>query len=160
MIQGSTSGEDALFFLVIAALAACGVWASIRWLLSGPVSPDPWDEQVGVEVSKEETLPLCHRCLLPHDPSVDFCSNCGVAVGQYTNWLPYPYLFSIGHTVRIGTTGDFKHSPLTVGGFLALGLANYSLFFPVYWFVFLRNLFHQSPAQPPEAPASPLSPGL
>jgi hypothetical protein len=151
IIQASTTGEDALFLLAVAVLAGCGVWAVIRRLLSGPVSPDPWDEQVAVEVSSEEATPLCHRCLLPHHPNVDFCSDCGAAVGQYTNWLPFPYLFSVGHLLRIGTAGDFKHSPLTIGGFLMLGLAEYSLFFPVYWVVFLRNLFHQPSTQPPES---------
>jgi len=157
--QRATSPEWTIGFLGVIALAGYGIWGFVRWLLSGPVSPDPWDEQVTAEVAKEEATPLCHRCLLPHEVSADFCSHCGATVGQYTNWLPYPYLFSVGHTLRIGTIGNFRHSPLTIGGFLLLGLAEYALFSPIYWFVFLRNLSRQPSAQPSESPLPPSPPG-
>jgi hypothetical protein len=61
-------------------------------------------------------------------------------VGQYTNWLPFPYLFSVGHALRIGTSGEFRRSPLTVIGFMLFGLAEYALFVPIYWIVFLHKL--------------------
>jgi hypothetical protein len=68
--------------------------------------------------------------------------------------LPFPYLFSIGHTLRIGTDGRFKRSPLTITGFLLVGLAEYALFAPVYWFVFLKRLLHPPPADPPNQPSA------
>jgi hypothetical protein len=73
---------------------------------------------------------------------VDFCSACGAAVGRYTNWLPYPYLFSVGHVLRIGTSGDFKQSALTITGFLFLGLVEYTVFAPIYWFMLARGINH------------------
>lgn len=138
--HGSNTPETQVGMVVVVALCCCGIWAFIRWLLGGPESPDPWDETVTAEIEKESATPLCHRCLMPHDSSADFCPECGATVGAYTNWLPYPYLFSIGHTLRIGTNGDFKRSPLTVIGFFAFSLAEYSLFAPIYWAIFLLNL--------------------
>src|SRR2546425_9247349 len=121
--RGASNPEMTLGFLAICALAGYGIYPLIRWLLSGPSAPEPWGADIAAEIAKEEAIPLCHRCLSPHDPLADFCSNCGAPVGQYTNWLPYPYLFSIGHTLRMGTTGEFKHSPLTILGFILLELA-------------------------------------
>src|SRR5438046_7299792 len=103
--------------LAIAILLCVGLWRLIRWLFSGHPPPDPWSEEVAAEIAKDDAVPLCHRCLAPHDSQVDFCPECGAPVGSYTNWLPYPCLFSIGHTLRIGSSGDFRRSPLTIAGF-------------------------------------------
>jgi hypothetical protein len=100
--------------LGITILLCLGLWRFIRWLFSGPPRPDPWSDEVAAEIAKDDAVPLCHRCLAPHDSSVNFCPDCGAPVGAYTNWLPYPYLFSIGHTLRIGASGDFRRSPLTI----------------------------------------------
>ena len=97
--------------LGIVILLCLGLWMLIRWLFSGPQRPDPWSDEVAAEIAKDDAVPLCHRCLAPHDSRVDFCPDCGAPVGAYTNWLPYPYLFSIGHTLRIGASGDFRRSP-------------------------------------------------
>ena len=137
------SPELTVGFLGIAALSCLGIWAAVRWLLRGPVRPDPWDEQIAAQIARDETTALCHRCLCPHDSSIDFCPECGAAVGQYTNWLPFPYLFSLGHTLRIGTTGEFRHSRLIICGFMLLGLAEYMMLAPVYWLMFFRNLSRQ-----------------
>src|SRR5258706_13395673 len=95
---------------VVLGMAGYGFWALIRWVLNSPVRPDPWDDQVAGEIAKDDATPLCHRCLAPHDPLANFCPDCGAPVGEYTNLLPYPYVFSIGHTLRIGTVGEFKRS--------------------------------------------------
>ena len=118
-----------------------------RWFQTPP-PPDPWDEQINAELAKDEAVPLCHHCLTPHSEAEDFCPACGAAVGQYTNWLPFPQLFSIGHALRIGTFGTFKRSPLTVLGFWLLGLAEYMFFAPLYWFMLVKNRLHKSPPDP------------
>ena len=152
--QAKSDPELSIRILAVAALACYGAWALRQWVLKGPTPPDPWDETIASEIEKDEAIPLCHRCLTPYDSSTDFCSKCGTTVGQYTNWLPYPYLFSVGHTLRIGTSGDFNRSLLTVFGFFLFSLAEYALFAPVYWVVFLSKLLqprpqNTSPDQPP-----------
>jgi len=144
-------GELTVGLIGLVAVAACGIWGLARWLVSGPASPEPWDDQIAAAVEGENALPLCHLCLTQQNGSADFCSECGAPVGQYTNWLPYPYLFSIGHTLRIGTTENFKRSPLIILGFILFALAEYMLFAPVYWFLFLRNLFRQRRLPPSES---------
>ena len=138
--------------LGIAILLCLVLWRLFRWLFSGPPQPDPWSEEVAAEIAKDDAVPLCHRCLAPHDSQVDFCPDCGAAVGPYTNLLPYPYLFSIGHTLRIGTSGDFRRSPLTIVGFFCLGIVEYALFAPVYWFMLLKGLSAHGPSGPPSDP--------
>lgn len=129
----------------VAGLCCYGIWVLLRRLLTGPTSPDPWDETVAAEIEKDGVMPLCHRCLTPHDSSANFCPACGAAVGQYTNWLPYPYVFSVGHTLRIGTSGEFKRSPLTIIGFFVFSLLEYTLFAPIYWVMFLLTLRKSRP---------------
>ena len=135
--------------LGLTLLCCAAIWSFFRWFLTGPTLPDPWDEQVTREMESGETRPICHRCLMPHDAGDDFCHECGAPVGDYTNLLPFPYLFSIGHTLRIGTAGDFRRSPLTVAGFILLGIAEYALFAPVYWGMFLWRQFHPQAPPPP-----------
>jgi len=141
----SSYADPALLIGFVAALVlfGFGVWRFIQWMVKGPSRPDPWDEDVAAEVAKDETPALCHRCLAPHHSLADFCPECGAPVGTYTNWLPYPYLFSIGYTLRVGTSGDFKRSPLSILGFFLLSLVEYSIFAPIYWFMFLKSLFRR-----------------
>ena len=126
--------------LGVSVLLGYATWALARWFLSSPTKPDPWDEQVSAELADGECEPLCHRCLSSHAPLANFCPKCGAAVGTYTNWLPFPYLFSIGHTLRIGTSESFNRSPLTIIGFFLLSIAEYTLLAPVYWIALIRNL--------------------
>ncbi len=144
--------------LAITIVLCIGLWMLIRWLFSGSPRPDPWSDDVAAEIAKDDAVPLCHRCLAPHDSWVDFCPDCGAPVGPYTNWLPYPYLFSIGHTLRIGASGDFRRSPLTIAGFLCLGIAEYALFAPIYWIVLLKGLSVRGQSKPPSAPPPGESP--
>jgi hypothetical protein len=109
---------------------------------------------VAEDVEKDEAMPLCHRCLSPHDPLRNFCAQCGAPVGEYTNWLPYPYLFSIGHTMRIGTAGEYRRSAFIIFGFFLLAFAEYAFFAPVYWFIFVRRLRRPEPPITPATPAS------
>jgi hypothetical protein len=146
--------------MMVAALAIVGllgiaVWRFVLWLIRAKPTPDPWDETIAAEIEKDDATPLCHHCLCPHSEATDFCAECGTPVGQYTNWLPFPQLFSIGHMLRAGTSGDFKRTPFTILGFLLFSLAEYMLFVPIYWIVFLRKVFqHPSVQTPPEPPPS------
>jgi len=145
--NGVQSPESITAIWALLGLGACGIWLLIRWLKDGPVTPDPWDHDVTEALQKEEASPLCHRCLSPHDDRANFCATCGAPVGAYTNWLPYPYLFSIGHTMRIGTSGEFRRSPLTIVGFFLFALAEYTIFAPVYWLMFIRGLRRSLPTE-------------
>ncbi len=136
----ATEPELMVGFLAIVGLAGCAIWAIVRSLQKAPVSPDPWNESVSAEIETENAKPLCHRCLEPHDSRIDFCPTCGASVGQYTNWLPYPYLFSLGHMLRVGTSGEFKKTAFNVIGFIFLGFAEYLFFAPIYWLVLFLKL--------------------
>ncbi|HKI68058.1 MAG TPA: zinc ribbon domain-containing protein [Verrucomicrobiae bacterium] len=136
----------AVGFIGLIVLMIAGVWAFMRWVLSGPERPDPWGEEVSAEISGGDATPICHRCFTPHKPFAHFCPNCGTPVGPYTNLMPFPYVFSVGHVLRLGTDGAFRRSLLTVAGFILIAIAEYALFAPVYWFMFFRKQFllHQS----------------
>jgi hypothetical protein len=131
--------------LGLVVLSVCAIWGFLHWLFDGPRSPDPWDSEIAAELDAGNCTPICHHCLTPHDPSTNFCPNCGAAVGEYTNLLPYIYLFSIGHALRVGTSEKFRRSPLTIAGFFFFAIAEYALFAPVYWFKFLKNLRQPAP---------------
>jgi hypothetical protein len=156
--SGNSEPEKLVGVLAVVGLLAFALWRGVRWLLQAQPSPDPWDAEVAADLAKEEAVPLCHHCLTPHSDATNFCPACGAAVGQYTNWLPYPQLFSIGHVLRIGTFGHFKRSPLTIIGFWFFGLAEYALFAPIYWFMLLRNnLDKDQPALPADHSSGEIS---
>lgn len=144
-------------YLVVFVLGAYCFVSFVIWLLKGPRQPDPWDEQTAVDLAEGNCTPVCHRCLTPHEPLVNFCPECGAPVGEYTNLLPFPRLFSVGHTLRIGTSGGFKRSPLIVGGFILLSIAEYAIFAPVYWFMLFRNISKQRHVEAPSGPEPPIS---
>lgn len=159
-ITPNAQGRETLVaVLAIVGLLGVAVWRLVRWLIQAKPTPDPWDETIAAEIAKDDATPLCHHCLCPHSDSTDFCPECGTPVGQYTNWLPFPQLFSIGHVLRTGTSGEFKRTPLTILGFMLFSFAEYMLFAPIYWIVFLRKMFrHPSIETPPEQPpATPVT---
>ena len=149
--SGASDPEKLVAVLAIFGLLSVAVWKWAKRLIQSRPPPDPWDETIAAEVANDEAVPLCHRCLAPHGSSADFCPGCGTPVGQYTNWLPYPQLFSVGHVLRAGTNGDFKRTPLTILGFMLFSLVEYTLFVPIYWIVFLRKIFG------PQPPSNPLA---
>jgi hypothetical protein len=149
------SPEGLVALLAIVTMVAISGWRLLSRWSNTPPTPDPWDAEMGAGRATAEAAPLCHQCLQPHTDGLDFCPACGAPVGQYTNYLPFPYLFSVGHALRVGTSGTFRRSKLTVAGFLVFSLLEYVIFAPVYWFIFLRRL--GKPASPPagEPPPSP-----
>jgi len=146
--QGPSNPETIVGLVAILGLAAAGIWLILRRLVNRPATPDPWDEQTARDMARDDAVPLCHRCLTPHADATDFCPECGAPVGQYTNWLPFPYLFSVGHALRLGTSGEFKRSKLTVIGFFVFALVEYAVFAPIYWIVFLCRLRKPRPTHP------------
>ncbi|MCW5553689.1 MAG: hypothetical protein KIS67_16210 [Verrucomicrobiae bacterium] len=151
-----TDPEMQVAILVLVVLAAAGVMGLIGWVRRAAVAPEPWDANVAAELAREDAVPICHRCLTPHHAMSYFCPECGAPVGAYTNCMPFLYLFSIGHTLRIGTSGEFRRSPLTVAFFFLLGLAQYTLFVPVYWIVLLRGLTKRNQSRIPSGPVPSL----
>ena len=139
---------------ISSALLAAGLWLLIRWFATAPRTPEPWDDAVAATIENEDTAPLCHRCLTPHHATLDFCQECGAPVGVYTNLLPFPYLFSIGHTLRIGTSGEFRRTPVTVLGFVFLALWQYAIFAPVYLFMFFKRIAGEVSTTPTHSPST------
>jgi hypothetical protein len=149
--------------LLIAVLATAGIFIfiairTILWLAEGPRQPDPWDETVTALINEPEATRLCHRCMTPHDQAVHFCSECGAAVGDYNNLLPWVNTFSEGEVFRNGAVLPVRRSPLVIGGYLVSSFAAYAMFggtfsilFAVlvllYWFRFFKNLAAQKPGE-------------
>ena len=141
--------ERMIAVLAIVALGASGLYALVRWFRSQPVNTDPWDAATANELAEGECTPLCHHCLAPHDPAAYFCGQCGAAIGACTNMLPFPYVFSLGQGLRIGTSENFRRTPFVVAGFVVFAAALYGPFAPVYWFRLVQNL-----RRPPTSPGS------
>jgi hypothetical protein len=151
LISQTSEAERLVGFLAVLGIVCYCFVRYLKAVSNRPLPPDPWNEQVSADLAEDNGSPICHRCLAPHDPLANFCADCGAPVGEYTNWLPYPYLFAVGHTLRIGTSGTFRRSPLTVGGFFLLSIAEYAVFAPVYWLRFLLNIPKDRPFDPPES---------
>lgn len=143
-----------LVVFVLIGIGAVVAYRLVRWFCAGPVQPEPWSKDVADAMESDHARPLCCHCLEPHSADANFCPDCGAPVGQYTNLLPFPYLFSVGHLLRTGTRGDFKRTPLTMIGFVLLGLVEYSIFAPIYW---IRLVFGAKPSLPVSEP-SPQAP--
>jgi hypothetical protein len=148
--SAATDGEIMLGLVVLLALVFYALVLFLKRVSAGPRSPEPWDAEVAAKLEDSTTTVLCHRCLVPNDPGADFCEQCGAAIGQYTNYLPFPYLFSMGHTLRLGTAGEYKRTPVTILGYILLALEEYLIFAPVY----LYQLFRKLPQKPPPKPAN------
>ncbi len=150
--SGASEPEKLVGVLAVIGLLGFVIWKTVREWFQAPTTPDPWDDQVKAELARDDAVPLCHHCLTPHSEAVDFCPDCGAAVGKYTNWLPYPQLFSVGHVLRIGTFGKFKRTPMTILGFWLFSLGEYLFFAPIYWFILLKNLAHNPKLATPQTP--------
>jgi hypothetical protein len=139
-----------LFFgtVVLAAIViACWVFSADN------SSPDPWSPEIERLIQDPAVEPLCHRCLTPQSPIGWFCPECGAAVGQYNNYMPFLYLFSEGEVMRAGVLDRVRPSPVVVVGYLLYSIASYAIFAPVYWYFLFSNLSRHaagSKTEPPE----------
>ena len=152
--------EQTVATFAVTGLCVLLFFCFLRWILSGPVRPDPWDESITAQMQLPDATALCHRCVTPHLDHEHFCPNCGAAVGDYNNVLPFEQVFSEGEVFRHGTTEKLRATPLVIGGYFLLSAAAYTLFAPFYWFLLLRNLSRQSivPIRSGEQPGSSPSP--
>ena len=139
LIRASDS-EMLVGLIAIIVLTLYAFILLLKRITTGPVSPDPWDAEIAAKLEDANMQVLCHRCLVPNEPLADFCENCGAPVGKYTNYLPFPQVFSIGHALRVGTEGEYKRSPMAVLGYFLLALGEYTVFAPVYWYWLLRRM--------------------
>lgn len=144
---------------LIATSVVVGValWRMIDWFFSGPKEPDPWGTEIEEHLNDPDVLPVCHHCSVPHPETAWFCPECGAAVGDYNNWNPYLYIFSLGEVLRAGTFGKPQRSWVTALGYFILSAGEYVVFAPVYWVLFLSNYcapLHQ-PTRPSALPPSP-----
>jgi hypothetical protein len=151
------SPETKVAVYALAGLVLFGCWWFVRWFLGGKPSPNPWDEKIEESLHQPDAVPLCSRCLEPHELEVRFCPNCGVPVDPLVPFSPYLYIFAFGEMLRAGTSGQFRINWITVLGFILLPLAFFPFVFAfVYWFFFLRNLQRQRvPAGEENPEASP-----
>ena len=129
--------------------------ALVGWF-GKPVSPDPWGPEVTAALESSEATPICPHCQTPHEPTRWFCAECGHAVGNYNNWNPYLYIFSLGEVLREGTCGHIRKSWLTVTGLVILSFAEYFVLAPIYWFFLFRNLARKPAPTEPSEPVAPL----
>ncbi len=134
--------------LVILALTALVLWRFIYWLMQAKRTPDPWGPEVQHELEDPESLPVCPHCLTRQDHNGWFCPKCGSTVGQYANYLPFVYVFSIGDALRWGT-GRAKSSFLLTLGYVLVGLAmldSVMIAVPVYlFFLIWRKIRPEQP---------------
>lgn len=105
-------------------------WLEPPWRT--PPAPDPWPKDVEDAIQAPDAVEVCHHCFTPTADARWFCPQCGAAVGPYNNSMNYVYIFSIGEVLRSGVGREARYSPLTVSGYLAIGLLQYGLFSPIY----------------------------
>ena len=141
-----------IILVVVVTVVRC-----FQWFWDFTPRPDPWGPEVDAALDDPEVLPVCHHCSAPHAETARFCLECGAAVGDYNNWNPYHYIFSLGEVLRAGTFGKVQRSWFTVLGYFILSVGEYMIFAPIYWVLLAMNL--ASPPLPPSNnPASSESP--
>ena len=144
----ATPGETvgALAILVLCGAALYAFW---RWLFACPRTPDPWSAEVEQAVEGQAAVPVCPHCLAPQEHNGWFCPECGSTTGQYSNYLPFVYLFSIGDAVRAGVERRSKWTPFLVAGYVLIAFALLSIFAPVYCLFLFLNRSRITHLQPP-----------
>jgi ribosomal protein L40E len=131
--------------IVIGELALGGLalglsWRLLVWARESPKTPDPWDDEIQKKLNDPESVEICHRCFSEQPSDAWFCEHCGSAVGPYNNLMPYFYIFSQGEILRNGVTNKLRTSPFIIAGYLLFSLSAYTIFAPIYWFLFFKNL--------------------
>jgi hypothetical protein len=149
--------EGTILALAIVGLIMAAVYGFSQWVFARPRTPDPWGTDVEQAVEREEAVPVCPHCLTPQEHNGWFCPECGSTSGQYGNFLPAVYIFSVGDAVRAGVQQRTRWTPLLVTGYVLIAFAYFSLLAPIYClFLFLnraRVSRHQRLAQADESGA-------
>jgi hypothetical protein len=132
--------EGTILALAIVGLITGAVYGFFHWVFACPRTPDPWGADVEQEVEREEAVAVCPHCLTRQEHNGWFCPECGSMSGQYGNFLPAVYIFSIGDGVRTGVQQRSRWSPLLVTGYVLIAFAFLSILAPVYClFLFLNR---------------------
>jgi hypothetical protein len=132
--------EQTIGAIAIVGLILAGIYGFCQWLLACPRTPDPWGAEVARAVEGEEAVPVCPHCLAPQEHNGWFCPECGSTSGQYGNYLPNVYIFSIGDAVRAGVQQRNPWTAWLVAGYVLVAFANFSILAPVYClFLFLNR---------------------
>ena len=132
--------EERIGALAVLGLIGAAIYAFCLWLLAGPRTPDPWGSDVEEAVEGGEAVPVCPHCLTHQEHNGWFCPECGSTSGQYSNYLPAVYIFSIGDAVRAGVQQRSRWTPLLVTGYVLIAFAYFSVLAPVYClFLFINR---------------------
>ncbi len=144
--------EETVGALAILAFLAAATYGFCRWLLACPRTPDPWGAEVEQAVEGEEAVPVCAHCLAPQVHNGWFCPECGSTFGQYSNYLPAVYIFTIGDAARAGVQQRNPWTPLVVTGYVLVAIVHFYVLAPIYClFLFIHRariiqLQRQAPA--------------
>jgi hypothetical protein len=136
---------EALVILGVGAAALYRVWI---WLKNAPYTPDPWGAEIGGTLEDPESAPVCPHCLIPQEHNGWFCPECGSTVGQFSNYLPAVYMFSMGEAFRRGVTERMRNHPLVITGYVLVTLSHFFLVAPILWYFLFRQF--QQTAHPGE----------
>jgi len=131
--------EQTLGALAILGLIGAAIYGFCQWLLACPRTPDPWGSDVEQAVAGGEAVPLCPHCLTPQEHDGWFCPECGSTTGQYGNYLPSVYIFSVGDAARAGVRQQAPWTPLLVAGYVLSAFAWLSIFAPIYCLLLCLN---------------------
>ncbi len=131
--------EETVGALAILGLIGAAIYAFCQWLWACPRTPDPWGDDVERAVEGEEARPVCPHCLACQEHNGWFCPECGSTSGQYSNYLPAVYIFSIGDAVRAGVQERSRWTPLLVAGYVLVAFAFLSVLAPVYCLLLFLN---------------------
>src|SRR4051812_48410614 len=112
--------------VVILSICLGAIYGIARWLMAGKPAVEPWGAEIEAAIHQPEALFVCHRCLAPQEHEGWFCPECGAAVGQYNNYLPFVYVFSEGEVFRAGVAAPLRPSFLIVTGYLLLSASAYA----------------------------------
>jgi hypothetical protein len=144
--------EETVIALAILGLLGAAIYAFCQWLLACPRTPDPWGPEVERAVEGEEAVPVCPHCLARQEHNGWFCPECGATSGQYSNYLPMVYIFSIGDAVRAGVQQRSRWTPLLVTGYVLIAFAYFSVLAPIYCLFLFLNRARIAHLQPPARP--------
>jgi hypothetical protein len=136
----ASNPENVIVLLVLSGFLGVLIYRFVVWIMTAPVTPDPWTSETEQAVNQAEAVPLCSHCLTPQEHNGWFCPECGATVGPYCNYLPFVLLFSEGEVLRTGVTAPVRRSPLVTLGFVLLPLALFSIAAPFYWYFLFKNL--------------------
>jgi hypothetical protein len=100
---------------------------------------DPWPAEIDQEVRRPDAVPLCINCLCPQGPHAHFCPHCAFPTGDRVALMHYLAVFVVGELLRQGVTGRPEGRRPVQVFLIFLGLVQYSVFAPLYWYWLWRR---------------------